>query len=391
MKKFKLFMIVFIISIMTFVLVGCGKEEDVTPPTVTITTPTTAKAGDEITVSYTVSDDVTAVDDLVVAVTVAKDNQLIELNANKFIAEVGVYTIKVKVTDEALNSNSSTINLTVSEVEIENPDKEKPVINILNDNKALSGDEIKVEYEVSDDYSTLDKIDIKVNVSLNGEEVSLENDTFIAEAGEYIITVTATDEAGNTDSKTSTIVVEDVSYREGRSFLQYPSPDNETNEDQLPLIDNTASQEVITLVDDTLAMVHGNYRLDFIKTGDKYVLQLVNINENTKTQAYTSGNSNVMFNNNTPVVVYLQGSGDSFKLAYDSVVKTAYGVCATATITSDAGTTVEVKDCYYFASQKELGAFMLERLLELLTLQVLIQVMQVNIVLHLPTMIIWNG
>ena len=59
-----------------------------------------------------------------------------------------------------------------------------------------------------------------------------------------------------------------------------------------------------------------------------------------------------MFINNTPVMVYLQGSAEVFKVAYDEVIKTNYGVCATKTITSSAGTTIEVKDCYYFASQK---------------------------------------
>jgi len=362
MKKIKLFMIVFVISIMTFVLVSCVDSKDETAPTVSITTPTTANAGEEITISYTVSDDVTKVEDLVVEVTVVKDGQIIELNNNKFIALVGVYTVKVKVTDEALNSSSSVIDITVSEVKEdtptpENPDTEKPVIEILNDNRALSGDVIKVDYLVTDNISNIENISVLVNVTLNNEEVSLEDNSFIAEAGKYEISVTATDEAGNTNTVTSSIEVEDVSYREGRDFSQYPMPDNNTNEDELPLIDTTAKQDVITLEDDTLAMIHGNYRLDFIKNSDKYVLQLVNINENTKTLAYTADNENVMFINNTPVMVYLQGSAEVFKVAYDEVIKTNYGVCATKTITSSAGTTIEVKDCYYFASQKELGAF----------------------------------
>ena len=357
MKKIKLFMIMFIVGIMTFVLVGCNEKKDVTAPTVSINTPTTANAGDEIIVDYTVSDDVTVLENLVIEVTVVKDAQIIELSNNKFVAEAGTYTIKVKVTDEALNSSSSTIDLQVKEVIAENPDKQKPSINIFNDNQALSGDEIKVEYEVNDDYSDYENIDIKVNVTLNGEEVTLENDSFVAEPGEYIISITATDEAGNTDTKTSNISVEDVSYREGRDFSQYPMPDNNTNEEELPIIDVDARQEVINLDDQTLAMVHGDYRLDFVLDNDKYVLQLVSINSDSKNTAYTVDNSNVMFINNTPVIVYLQGSGESFKLPYDNVFKTEYGICATTTIISNAGTKIEVKDCYYFASQKELGAF----------------------------------
>ena len=205
MKKIKLFMIVFVISIMTFVLVSCVDSKDETAPTVSITTPTTANVGEEITISYTVSDDITKVEDLMVEVTVVKDGQIIELNNNKFIASVGVYTVKVKVTDEALNSSSSVIDITVSEVKEDtptpdNPDTEKPVIEILNDNRALSGDVIKVDYLVTDDYSTLENINVLVNVTLNNEEVSLEDNSFIAEAGKYEISVTATDEAGNTNT-----------------------------------------------------------------------------------------------------------------------------------------------------------------------------------------------
>ncbi len=87
---------------------------DTVDPTVSITTATTAKAGDEITVVYTASDDLTAADDLSVTVSVTKDGNAVTLTGNKFTAEAGVYTVTVTVRDLAGNEASDTIQITVS-------------------------------------------------------------------------------------------------------------------------------------------------------------------------------------------------------------------------------------------------------------------------------------
>ncbi|MDE7439364.1 MAG: hypothetical protein K2N23_02515 [Clostridia bacterium] len=88
--------------------------KDNVAPKVSITTATTAKAGDEITIAYTASDNVTAKDDLKVTVTVTKDGEAVAVKDNKFTAEEGVYTVTVTVRDANGNEESDTIQITVS-------------------------------------------------------------------------------------------------------------------------------------------------------------------------------------------------------------------------------------------------------------------------------------
>lgn len=87
---------------------------DTVKPEVSITTPTTAEAGDEITITYTASDDKTAAADLDVTVSVTKDGNAVTLTNNKFTAAEGVYTVTVTVRDAAGNEASHTIQITVS-------------------------------------------------------------------------------------------------------------------------------------------------------------------------------------------------------------------------------------------------------------------------------------
>ncbi len=87
---------------------------DKVDPTVSITTATTAKADDEITVAYTAKDNVTATADLDVTVSVTKDGNAVTLNNNKFTAAEGVYTVTVTVRDANGNEASDTIQITVS-------------------------------------------------------------------------------------------------------------------------------------------------------------------------------------------------------------------------------------------------------------------------------------
>ncbi len=87
---------------------------DATPPQVAISTATTAKAGDEITVSYTATDDVTEAKDLTVTVSVTKDGEAVTLTGNKFKAAEGVYTVTVTARDANGNEGSATIQITVA-------------------------------------------------------------------------------------------------------------------------------------------------------------------------------------------------------------------------------------------------------------------------------------
>ncbi len=87
---------------------------DTVKPEVHITTPTTAKAGDTVTVAYNATDDTTAAADLQASITVTKDGEAVTLTENKFTAEEGVYTVIVTVRDANGNEGKDTIQITVS-------------------------------------------------------------------------------------------------------------------------------------------------------------------------------------------------------------------------------------------------------------------------------------
>lgn len=87
---------------------------DTVAPEVSITTATTATAGDEITVTYTASDNLTATENLNVTVSVTKDGAPVTLNGNKFTAQEGTYTVTVTVRDANGNEAQDTIQISVS-------------------------------------------------------------------------------------------------------------------------------------------------------------------------------------------------------------------------------------------------------------------------------------
>ncbi len=87
---------------------------DTVKPEVHITTPTTATAGDEITVAYTATDDVASAEELEVTVSVTKDGEAVTLTEGKFTAAEGVYTVTVTARDVKGNEASDTIQITVS-------------------------------------------------------------------------------------------------------------------------------------------------------------------------------------------------------------------------------------------------------------------------------------
>jgi len=89
---------------------------DITAPTVEITTPTTATPG-TITITYNVSDNVSANENITVVIEVKKGSETVTVTDNKFEATAGTYTVTVKATDEAGNEGEDTIQITVTEAE----------------------------------------------------------------------------------------------------------------------------------------------------------------------------------------------------------------------------------------------------------------------------------
>lgn len=175
---------------------------DTEKPVVEITTPATAEAGNQVEVKYTATDNLSTGDELTVQVSVTKDGQSVQLSNNKFTAEAGTYTITVVAKDAA--GNITTVS---KDVVVGSSDTEKPVVTITTPATAEVGEEVLITYRANDDTSAANKMTSVINVTKDGQEVAVSGNKFTAEAGTYTITVTVTDEAGNSTTATSTVTV----------------------------------------------------------------------------------------------------------------------------------------------------------------------------------------
>ena len=179
------------------------EDPTIVKPVVTITTPTTANTGDTIEVLYSATDNITNSENLEITVSVKKGvTTNVTLTDNKFVAQEGTYTIKVSAKDEHGNTGTASIVLTVTTL-----DTEKPVIEIQTPETAKVGDEVEVKYNVTDNASNANELEVLVSVVKDGATVNLTNNKFVAEAGTYTITVSAKDAAGNINSVSKEVVV----------------------------------------------------------------------------------------------------------------------------------------------------------------------------------------
>ena len=109
--------------------------------------------------------------------------------------QVGTWTVTVKASDAAENEGSATIQITVA-------DTTKPVITLDSEHTVTQyseGDELNI-------VATADSYDGEVEVELVIPEGALQDGKLVA--GEWTITLTATDSAGNAaDPMTVTIEV----------------------------------------------------------------------------------------------------------------------------------------------------------------------------------------
>lgn len=83
-------------------------------PNVEITNQSTANVGETVKIDYIVSDNVTAVEEIKVTVTAARNGNAIALSDNSFVAEEGIYSITVLAEDAAGNQGYATLQINVS-------------------------------------------------------------------------------------------------------------------------------------------------------------------------------------------------------------------------------------------------------------------------------------
>ncbi|WP_299876625.1 immunoglobulin-like domain-containing protein [uncultured Cocleimonas sp.] len=199
---------------------GVGVSEDLTPPVITLqgVNPVSIPQGSVYT-----DEGATAIDDVDGAVTVSTSGTV-------NTAVVGTYTITYNAEDDAGNSTSKTREVNVikaapeetPDVVVENTDTTAPVIAINGESSITLT--TGATY-VDEGASALDNVDGVITVTVTGIGAV---DT--SKAGEYIITYTAKDAAGNTTVVKRTVVVEAV----------------EAHDDQVPVTDTNNEEDTVT-------------------------------------------------------------------------------------------------------------------------------------------------
>jgi hypothetical protein len=146
----------------------------------------------------------------------------------------------------------------------------------------------------------------------------------------------------------------DLSYRVPRSFVELPLPANEIDEESLPKISDLSGVEIAE-ADGRFSMISGNYRLDFVPAEGSYHIQIVD--------AAGLGNdpapgNRVMAENHNPAEIYVQGAKvEHHRSGYSDVEAKDYGLLATASFETEAGSVITVEDRYYFPKEAEAGVF----------------------------------
>lgn len=179
-----------------------GTPPDVTKPEIdTSAILTSVKRGDTVDLTLAViTDDMDAGSDIAVVYTVKIGEKNITVNAGKFVAnEVGTFTVTIKATDTSGNAEIATIDIVAAKKTDTAPVITVPesFVTSYNVNGQVNLAAITAKAE--------DGADAAVSFTVkgpNGADVEVKNNKFtFSGAGEYVVTVTATDADGNTASK----------------------------------------------------------------------------------------------------------------------------------------------------------------------------------------------
>jgi len=162
------------------------KPADTTPPTITINAPSEGLVTtDNVTLSYTVADDVSA----------AANISTSPVSGTVYSA-VGSYNMIIVATDEAGNTASKSVSFTIKA-----PDTTPPTItlNSPTEGQVTTGN-VTLSYTVTDDVTAADNI-----------STSPVSGTVYNEVGSYNVLIVATDEAGNKSFKSVSFIIGNTS------------------------------------------------------------------------------------------------------------------------------------------------------------------------------------
>ena len=113
--------------------------------------------------------------------------------------------------DESTNNEDPTNSENQTDGNDSVVDVTNPTVSLDVASIAYVDSEIQISYQVSDDISQNDKITTTVSVMKESTNVEVSNDSFIPrQAGNYEVTVKATDEAGNSSVASNVINVFNV-------------------------------------------------------------------------------------------------------------------------------------------------------------------------------------
>lgn len=171
--------------------------KDTVPPQIQISLPERAQTGSVVRLEPIVKDNGTPAGEIEVEITVRFGGEIYAENVSSFVpSAAGVYIVEIVARDGAGNADSLQKSIEITDGEVE--DATPPAVSV----DALSpreGDIVTVGFAATDNATAAADLAISVTVVRDGEAVPLgENYSFTAAAGEYLVTVKAVDEAGNT-------------------------------------------------------------------------------------------------------------------------------------------------------------------------------------------------
>ncbi|MCF7932963.1 MAG: DUF5011 domain-containing protein [Acholeplasmataceae bacterium] len=181
-------------------------EQDTTPPVLTLndTLPTTFDQFEEVTIDFTAY--FTALDDVDGEIVIT--NAMIALGAFS-LDNAGEYTITWTVSDSSQNVSEESLVFVVN-------DKQGPAILGTGDITMNLGD----TFDPLEGVTIVDNIDGPIIITMDhvlGTDLFLNTENVAVEVGEFIVTYSAVDVAGNTSEVTMTVTVLNLEFDETKT------------------------------------------------------------------------------------------------------------------------------------------------------------------------------